>query len=64
MAQQVGSSSPSSPGASATGTSADPSARGKLDAVSVLYVLGGIPAILGFLVLLFAVGVRSCGLPA
>ena len=38
--------------------------RGKMDAVSVLYVLGGIPAIVGFLVLLFAIGVRYCGLPA
>lgn len=38
--------------------------RGKVDAVSVLYVIGGIPAIVGFLVLLFAVGVRYCGLPA
>lgn len=38
--------------------------RGKLDAVSVLYVFGGIPAIVLFLFLLFAVGVRFCGLPA
>jgi len=38
--------------------------RGKIDLVSVLYVAGGIPAILAFLVLLFAVGVRFCGLPA
>jgi hypothetical protein len=37
---------------------------GKVDLVSVLYVAGGIPAILAFLVLLFAVGVRFCGLPA
>jgi hypothetical protein len=37
---------------------------GKVDLVSVLYVAGGIPAILAFLVLLFAVGVRVCGLPA
>jgi hypothetical protein len=64
MAQQVASSSSALPDASANETSAQPEARGKLDAVSVLYVLGGIPAILGFLVLLFAVGVRSCGLPA
>jgi hypothetical protein len=39
-------------------------ARGKVDAISLLYVFGGIPAIVGFLVLLFAVGVRYCGLPA
>ena len=38
--------------------------RGKTDLVSVLYVAGGIPAIVGFLVLLFAFGVRYCGLPA
>jgi len=38
--------------------------RGKLDTVSVLYVFGGIPAIVGFLALLFAFGVRVCGLPA
>ena len=37
---------------------------GKTDLVSVLYVLGGIPAIVGFLVLLFAIGVRYCDLPA
>jgi hypothetical protein len=38
--------------------------RGKMDVVSVLYIAGGIPAIVGFLVLLFAIGVRYCGLPA
>jgi hypothetical protein len=38
--------------------------RGKMDVVSVLYVIGGIPAIVGFLALLFAIGVRYCGLPA
>jgi hypothetical protein len=37
---------------------------GKVDLVSVLYVAGGIPGILAFLVLLFGVGVRFCGLPA
>lgn len=41
-----------------------PAERGKNDLVSALYVAGGIPAILAFLVLLFAVGVRFCGLPA
>ena len=40
------------------------SAGGKTDVVSVLYIAGGIPAIVGFLVLLFAIGVRYCGLPA
>jgi hypothetical protein len=38
--------------------------RGKMDVVSILYIVGGIPAIVGFLWLLFAVGVRYCGLPA
>ena len=38
--------------------------RGKMDAVSVLYIIGGIPTIVGFLVVLFAIGVRYCGLPA
>lgn len=44
----------------------DPSSPppGKVDLVSMLYVAGGIPAILAFLVLLFAVGVPFCGLPA
>ncbi len=37
---------------------------GKVDAVSVLYVVGGIPAMVGFFVLLFAVGVKFCGVPA
>lgn len=53
MAQQSGSRS-SAPG----------STPGKVDLVSILYVAGGIPAILAFLVLLFGVGVRFCGLPA
>lgn len=55
MAQQTGSTQ-----------SHDPAheSPGKVDLVSVLYVAGGIPAILAFLVLLFAVGVRMCGLPA
>ncbi len=44
--------------------SANADTGGQVDAVSVLYVVGGIPAILAFLVLLFAVGVRVCGLPA
>ncbi|MDJ0869927.1 MAG: hypothetical protein QNK03_27795 [Myxococcota bacterium] len=37
---------------------------GKLDAVSILYVVGGIPAMVGFFVLLFTVGVKGCGVPA
>ena len=38
--------------------------RGKMDAVSVLYVLGGIPAMVAFFWLLFTVGVKGCGVPA
>ncbi len=69
MAQQVVSSSTSSadpPGSVAAGSvgSEDAERGSHVDAVSVLYVIGGIPAILAFLVLLFAVGVRVCGLPA
>lgn len=72
MAQQVVSSSTSSanptgnPTGSPTGSVGSENAeRGsQVDAVAVLYVIGGIPAILAFLVLLFAVGVRVCGLPA
>lgn len=68
MAQQaVSSSTSSSPGPTGhpTGEVGSDAERGShVDAVSVLYVIGGIPAILAFLVLLFAVGVRVCGLPA
>jgi len=38
--------------------------KGKVDAISLLYIFGGIPAIVAFLWLLFALGVRGCGLPA
>ncbi len=38
--------------------------RGKIDAVSVLYVLGGIPAMVAFFALLFTLGVKGCGVPA
>jgi hypothetical protein len=38
--------------------------RGKNDAIAVIYILAGIPTIVGFMVLLFAVGVRYCHLPA
>jgi hypothetical protein len=37
--------------------------RGKVDLVSVLYVVGGIPALVAFLVVIFALA-RSCNLPA
>jgi hypothetical protein len=37
--------------------------RGKVDLVSILYVVGGVPALVGFLVVLFALA-RSCNIPA
>jgi len=37
--------------------------RGKVDLASVLYIVGGIPALVGFLVVIFALA-RSCNLPA
>ena len=41
----------------------DEQPRGKVDVVSVLYIVGGIPALVGFLVVLFALA-RSCNIPA
>jgi len=37
--------------------------RGKVDLTSVLYVVGGVPALVAFLVVIFALA-RSCNLPA
>jgi len=37
--------------------------EGTVDATSVLYILGGIPAMVLFFVLLFTL-TRTCGLPA
>ena len=37
---------------------------GRVDGVSVLYILGGIPAMVAFFVLLFTLGVKGCGIPA
>jgi hypothetical protein len=37
--------------------------RGKVDAAAVLYIAGGIPAIVVFLAVYFLIGVRHCGLP-
>jgi hypothetical protein len=37
--------------------------RGKVDLVAILYIVGGIPAIVAFLVILFALA-RSCDIPA
>jgi len=41
----------------------DEEPKGKLDGVAYLYIIGGIPAILLFLVVLFALA-RSCNIPA
>jgi hypothetical protein len=43
--------------------SEDEAARGKLDAVAVLYIVGGIPAILAFIILVFG-AVKACNIPA
>ena len=37
---------------------------GRVDGVSILYILGGIPAMVAFFVLLFTLGVKGCGIPA
>ena len=37
--------------------------RGKVDLVAILYIVGGIPALVAFLVILFALA-RSCDIPA
>jgi hypothetical protein len=39
------------------------SGGGKVDATSILYIVGGIPAIVAFVVILFAL-THSCGIPA
>jgi hypothetical protein len=41
----------------------DEEPRGKVDLVAVLYIVGGIPALVAFLVVLFALA-RSCDIPA
>jgi hypothetical protein len=41
----------------------DEQPRGKVDLVSILYVVGGVPALVAFLVGIFALA-RSCNLPA
>jgi uncharacterized membrane protein len=38
--------------------------RGKVDAVAVLYILGGIPAIVAFVVILFALVKAGLPIPA
>ena len=37
--------------------------RGKVDLASILYIVGGVPALVGFLIVIFALA-RSCNLPA
>jgi len=37
--------------------------EGKVDAVSIAYIVGGIPAMVAFFVILFLF-TRSCGIPA
>jgi len=37
--------------------------RGRVDLVSILYIVGGVPALVGFLFVLFAL-VRACNFPA
>ena len=41
----------------------DEEARGKVDAVAVLYIVGGIPAIWGFIIVLFGLA-KAFDLPA
>lgn len=41
----------------------DEEPRGKVDLVSILYIFGGIPVIVLFLVVLFGLA-RSCNVPA
>ncbi len=41
----------------------DEEPRGKVDLVAVLYIVGGIPALVGFLVVIFTL-TRACNIPA
>ncbi len=41
----------------------DEEPRGKVDLVAVLYIVGGIPALVGFLVVFFTL-TRACDIPA
>jgi hypothetical protein len=45
------------------GASVEDEPRGKVDLVAILYIVGGIPALVGFLVLLFWL-TRACNVPA
>ena len=37
--------------------------RGKVDGVAILYIVGGIPALVGFIVLIFSL-THACNIPA
>ena len=41
----------------------DDEPKGRVDLVSYLYILGGIPALVGFIVVVFSL-VRTCGISA
>ena len=41
----------------------DEEPRGKVDLAAVLYVVGGIPVIWGFIIVLFS-AVKACNIPA
>ncbi len=41
----------------------DDEPHGKVDLVAVLYIVGGIPALVGFLVVIFTL-TRACNIPA
>ena len=41
----------------------DDESRGRVDLAAVLYIVGGIPAIVGFLGIVFSLA-RNCGAPA
>ena len=41
----------------------DEKPRGKVDTTSYLYIIGGIPALVGFMVVLFFFA-RTCNIPA
>ncbi len=45
------------------GASVEDEPRGKVDLVAILYIVGGIPALVGFLVLIFWLA-RACNVPA
>ena len=42
----------------------DEEPRGKVDAVALLYIVGGIPAMWAFIALVVFIGPNACNLPA